>query len=200
MRLTKPSLIVLVSFAFAMLATTGCRRKTAEERGKEAADEKAGFIKGVGDSLKGKGREAAQSMGGGVVQVWDGFKEGVEGTPLGLVRISPELEARGGQVTRVQLTSGGVINAYVIAEKPFKSQLRLRALDKEDREIGRAKAAVDFPGDHAEYVDFEFDQRTPMSMVTCFEMSVGPIPEMIEEGENQQPGAANPDSAAAPVE
>jgi hypothetical protein len=200
MRFNRFTRIAAALVALSMVLGTGCKRKTAEERGKAAADEKAGFVKGVGDSLKDKGREAAQSMGGGVVQVWDGFKEGVEGTPVGQVRITPELEGYGAQTTRVQLTSGGVINAYVIAEKPFKRELRLKALDKDDREIGRARAVVDFPADHAEYVDFEFDERTPMSQVTCFEMSVGPIPDEAAEDTNQQSDAANSDSAAAPSE
>ena len=134
-------------------------------------------------------------MGGGVVQVWGGFKEGVEGATVGQVQISPELASYGAQVTRVQLTNGGVINAYLIAEKPLKYELRLRALDKDDREIGRAKAVVDFPADHAEYVDFAFDERTPMSMVTCFEMSAGAVPPAEVGQVGQEPGTA----AAAPT-
>ena len=181
-----------------MILVTGCRKKSAEEKGRDAADEKAGFIKGVGDSLQGKGREAAQSMGGGVVQVWDGLKEGVEGTALEEVNISPELQMLGGQVTRVQLTSGGVISAYLIASKPIKQSLRLKALDKDGREIGRAEALVDFPADHAAYVDFQFDERTPMATVVCFEMTLGAMMEKGNEATSQSDSGENSGSATAP--
>lgn len=186
----------LLLLACLALGAPGCSRKSAEERGKEAADEKAGYVKGVGDSLRDKGREAAKSVGGGVVQVWDGFQEGVEETPNCQIDISPELADYGSEVTRIQLTSKGTVNAYLISKKPLNRSLRLKALDKDNREIGRAEAIVDFPADHAGFIDFEFDPRTPMSMVKGFEMSVTATPATTGGSMEQHPVADDAENTA----
>lgn len=73
----------LAALAAAILAavlgtSTGCKRGTTEGNGEQAAEGGAGFIKKAGESLKEKGRDAAQSVENGAVQVWDEIKGTIE--------------------------------------------------------------------------------------------------------------------------
>lgn len=170
------------TIALAGLCLSGCQKKTAEERGKDAADEKAAYVKGVGDSLQGKGKEAAESIGGGLVKVWNGLNEGIEGKSASAVRMSPDLEKLGLKVTRAQLSPSGTVSVYIINRDALKKELRLCVFDKEGLEVGRACAVVDSPVDGANYVDFAFDKRVPMALVTALELG---IRQGVETGKTQ---------------
>jgi hypothetical protein len=71
-------------------------------------------------------------------------------------------------------TASHTITAYVTFDKPFTDSLELRAYDSEDREVGRSKLDSDEKESAAKYLDFTFDQRTPLMTAGHFELRVTP--------------------------
>jgi hypothetical protein len=133
-------------------------------------------LKGTGDSLQKNGRATGRSVGRGIGETLVGIQEGMEETASNIyaakdnfkVRVSPEFAPLGINITRVQMTRAGVVNAYLNVAQPFNRSLRLRALDKNNLEIGRSTVAVKFPADYAGYVDFPLDSRTPTGLIASF--------------------------------
>ncbi len=165
--------IMVLTLAAAMLCVS-CARKTAEERGKDAAGEKLGYAKGVGESLKTDGKDAAGSLTEGVGGVLEGFKGGLDKSMIAAdIKVSEELAALGVQATRAQRLTGEDdpgrgLSVYVITDKGFDGSLRLKAFDAEDREIGRSSTKLQSDSDEASYVDFSFDERTPLGVAKYF--------------------------------
>ena len=77
--------------------------------------------------------------------------------------------ARGEQGTKQH-----VVTAYVTFEKAFKGVIEMRAYDAENREVGRSKVESDEKESGAKYVDFEFDERTPLMTAGHFELRATP--------------------------
>ena len=61
---------------------------------------------------------------------------------------------------------------YAIFQKDFKGKLLLKAFDKEKAELGRKTMEVNKKTEDAEYIDFEFDERTPLSLVHHFTLEI----------------------------
>lgn len=153
----------------------GCRSKTEEERGHAAAADKASFLKGVGEGLKKEGEQAALAVGEGVGKVVKSATGGVAGgfTSYDVV-VEPSATARGLQVSRAELrtdagavAAGGTrpVSAYLVAGQAYSGPVRLLALDVAKKEVGRSNASVTLKAGDAAYVDFAFDERTPMMQV-----------------------------------
>lgn len=59
------------------------------------------------------------------------------------------------------------LKAYVKSAQNFNGKLHVRGTEDKGREVGRsAKAERKLEADDAEYIEFEFDNATPMSRVT----------------------------------
>lgn len=166
------------------LSLSGCDKRTAEEKGRDKAAEKAGYVKGVGEALKKEGEEAAQSLGEGMGKVMKGTTSGLAGGLASYaIEVAPEATALGLSMTRAELRSldakkaeGAAkdakeesktypISAYVIAAKSYTGKLRLIALDSKKNEVGRAVVEVKMADQDAKYIDFAFDERTPVVQV-----------------------------------
>ncbi len=157
--------------------------KEAEQEAQFLADKKAALLKGLGESMQGRGAEGARDLGQGVGDVLKGVAKGLDASLGSLpVEVSASLTERGvkaeraGQRGAVGRDQGDepkqeVIAVYLIYERPFAGTLRLRALEKDGREVGRATANVDAPAGAAAYVDFSFDGRTPLKLVDRVELS-----------------------------
>lgn len=57
---------------------------------------------------------------------------------------------------------------YTIFKQDYNGKLLVRALDKDNLEVGRATKTVNYKADQAEYIEFEFDKRTPINLVEYF--------------------------------
>ena len=166
------------------LALLACQKKTAEERGADAANEKIGYVQGIGNALQTKGQDAAHALGAGVGQVAKGTGGGLEaGFAEFAVRLAPSATQKGLKINNARrngesspivdekssaVTEGGkVVTAYLLAGSTLiKTKVRLLALDKTDKELGRASVNLELAAGDAKYVDFKFDSRTPLNEVS----------------------------------
>src|SRR5688572_15848931 len=129
------------------LAGVGCDRRTPEEKGKDYAEEKLGFVEGASKVLEAKGKGLGQSVGKGVGDVVKGTGSGVKdviSSPV-KVELGPDLGAGAVKVMQAHEgdQSGGARNVVVYLDFPqrFEGRLRLHAVSADKSEIGRADFA-----------------------------------------------------------
>jgi hypothetical protein len=171
--------ILLLALAVSL---SGCKSRdellqAAEEKAKLETEKKARAAKGIGDALSGAGQQRAESLAKGFGEVLKGAERGLDGS-LGAVEVvvAPELASSGLRVNRASRRSapgaraGNVVSSYLVCEKAVAAPLELRALDKEGKEIGRAAQPVKVAAGGAEYVDFTFDERTPLAVAARYEL------------------------------
>ncbi|MDP1827442.1 MAG: hypothetical protein Q8L48_29500 [Archangium sp.] len=176
--------LTIVAVTAVLLA--GCFCKSREEKLKDAEDEgnllvatKAKLLKGAGEAVKKEGKEAAETIAEGTGEVFKGLGKGIE-KGLMEVKIKPHesVAANGLGLTRAargeEGTAKHTITAYVTFEKAFAGSLELRAYDSEDREVGRSKLDSDEKESGAKYLDFTFDERTPLMTAGHFELRATP--------------------------
>lgn len=148
-----------------------CSQKTAEEKGKEMADEKIGMVKGIGESLKAGGKQAAESMAHGAGNTVQGIGAGMEASSSIAFKTSAELAQSGLGVSRIQWDStpdaanGVVMNAYMNASKEAKGRATLFAYTKDNVEVGRTSHEINMAAGSAAYENFTFDKRTPRGSI-----------------------------------
>lgn len=163
------------------LLVTACGKTREEElkeqhdKGAEAVEDRAALLKGAGDALKKDGKEAAESLSEGIGSVVKGVGSGVDRAQSNFkVGVSDSARARSLGVTRIVIsdnaaTGGKAVKVYVTSDKPFKGRLQLRAFDAGNIEIGRSgKVDGNFDPDDALYIEFLFDQATPITRVNSF--------------------------------
>ena len=172
----------LMFIAATALCLSACCCQSREEKLKAAEDEgnlliaaKARLLKGAGESLKKEGKEAAETLAEGGGSLVKGLGTGIE-KGLMEVKFTPhESVARNGLgVSRAargeQGTARHTVTAYVTFEKGFNGTLEMRAYDVQDREVGRSKIDTTEAESGAKYVDFTFDERTPLMTAGHFEL------------------------------
>jgi hypothetical protein len=172
--------------AFTAISLSACCCQSREEKLKAAEDEgnllvatKAKLLKGAGEAVKKEGKEAAETIAEGTGEVVKGLGTGIE-KGLMEVKFSPHesIAANGLGVSRAargeQGTAQHTITAYVTFEKAFKGTIEMRAFDGENREVGRSKVDSDEKESGAKYVDFKFDERTPLMTAGHFELRATP--------------------------
>ncbi len=64
------------------------------------------------------------------------------------------------------------ITVYLVAARPFKSKLIVRAMNKEGQEVGRSITDVDFAADDGKYVTFGFPNEMDTQLVEKYVMDV----------------------------
>ena len=171
----------LLLVAVTVFALSGCF-KSREEKLQAAEDEgnllvatKAKLLKGAGEAVKKEGKEAASTVAEGGGELIKGLGTGIQKGLLEVtVKPHESLGGAGLGVTRAARNENGTrqhtITAYVTFDKPFTGSLELRVYDAESREVGRAKAEAEEKESTARYVDFTFDERTPLLSAGSFEL------------------------------
>ncbi len=164
----------LLVVSLSTIVLSGCLCQSREEKLKAAEDEgnllmatKAKLIKGVGEAVKKEGKEAAETVAEGTGEVVKGLGSGIQkGLKEIKVKTDESVAANGLGVTRAARgedgTAAHTVTAYVTFEKAFTGVLELRAYDDKDLEVGRVKVEATEKESGAHYVDFTFDQRTPL--------------------------------------
>jgi hypothetical protein len=129
------------------VVTIACDRRTPEEKGKDYANEKLGFVEGASKVLEEKGKGIGQSVGKGVGDVVKGTGSGVKdviNSPV-KVELAPDMGSSGVKIMQAHEgdQSGGARNVVVYLDFPqrFEGRLRLHAISAEKSEIGRADFA-----------------------------------------------------------
>jgi hypothetical protein len=176
----------LMTIAVTAVLLSACLCRSREEKLKASEDEgnllvatKARLLKGAGEAVKKEGKEAAEVVAEGTGEVFKGLGKGLE-KGLMEVKVKPHesVAANGLGVTRAARGEDGTakhtITTYITFEKAFAGSLELRAYDGEDREVGRAKLDTEEKESGAKYLDFTFDERTPLMTAGHFELRATP--------------------------
>ncbi|MDR3261670.1 MAG: hypothetical protein LBT78_07515 [Tannerella sp.] len=169
----KTTLSILV--AAILLALTSCRsreeqNKKAEETGQAVTEKKAGFLKGVGEGLKGAGKEVAELVSEGIGEVVKGANEGFDKSMVRMEVRVPEEQKEYLTVSRTEVhtndsTLKKEIIVYTVFEKDCDGKLILKAHDKGGEEIGRSAVTVKETSDNGRFVEFPFDERTSFTLI-----------------------------------
>ena len=174
------STLLLVSVSALVFTASACKSREqqlqdAEDKGNLVAATKAKVVEGVGKALKNEGKDAAKTLTEGtgdvVKAVGQGFDNSLEQVKF---TVDETLPNKGLNATRAALTSKEQTNhgvtVYVTVDKPYSGPLELRAFDAKNLEIGRSKVALEEKESTAKYVDFKFDERTPLLTADHFEL------------------------------
>jgi hypothetical protein len=128
----------------ALAALGGCDRRTPEEKGKDYAEQKLGFVEGAAKVLEEKGKGLGQSVGKGVGEVVKGTGSGVKDVVHPPVQVELGSDLRGSGLKVLQAHEGDALGAtrgvvlYLDFPQRFEGRLRLAALGESDAELGRA--------------------------------------------------------------
>lgn len=174
--------------AVTAISISACCCQSREEKLKAAEDDgnllvatKAKLLKGAGEALKKEGKEASETLAEGGGELVKGLGTGIE-KGLMEVKFTPHesVAANGLGVSRAargeQGTKAHTITAYLTFEKAFVGTIEMRAYDGENREVGRSKVDASETESGAKYVDFLFDERTPLMTAGHFELRATPKP------------------------
>jgi hypothetical protein len=162
-------LVVVGALSLASCSMCGSREeklKKAEDEANLAASMKARMVKGVGEALKTEGKDAAKVVAEGGGETLKALGGGVDKS-LNQIKLTTigELGTKGIGGTRATMDTVAKENkvaVYVTLEKPYTGPLELRVYDTENKEVGRSKIQVDEKESTAKYMDFKFDEHTPL--------------------------------------
>lgn len=161
--------------------TLGCDKRTPEEKGKDYAEQKLGFVEGAAKVLEDKGKGLGKSVGKGVGEVVRGTGSGVKDVvhPPVKVDVASDLASSGMKVLQahegdVAGNSRGVV-VYLDFPQRFEGRLRLHALGQNNAELGRADIsdAVSQPAGSQKNFTFPFPADMRLSAVTSYALHAG---------------------------
>ena len=170
MRNLKILVICLLSVTLFFSCSRDAKNKRAQEKGQTLVEKEGSFIKGVGDGLKGVGKDAAESISEGVGEVLKGSNEGFDKSLIKKeVRVSEGLKDFL-KATRCEISQSDSIQkkeliVYIIFEKDFDGKLVLKAFDNNDKEIARSAVEVKEKSNNSRFVEFPFDNRTAFDLI-----------------------------------
>jgi 5'-3' exonuclease len=171
-------IIIIVSVVLLFACNREARNKRAQQAGQAVTEEKASFLKGLGEGLKGVGKEAAESLSEGVGEVLKGGKEGFDKSFIKKeIRVKKELQAflnaTRCEINQMDSLQRNVAVVYAIFENDFDGKLVLKAFDKNDEEIARSAVFVNEKSDNSRFVEFPFDNRTSFLQVQYLTLEDG---------------------------
>lgn len=155
---------------FAAISFSGCSRQTAEEKGKALATEKIDMVKGIGEALKEKGGQAAESVAQGTGGVFQGVGEGFDKAFEWKLNNGTGMEKVGLTVTRIDKGSSvdgkqNGVNAYIVAKQDTAGMLSMIAYDSAKREMARASVTMQIRANQGRYESLVLDERTPVKSI-----------------------------------
>lgn len=155
--------------ALAALMLLACGK---DEPKPSAAEEAVKVVSSAGDTLKDGGKDAAKNLTEGLGQVVKGVAQGVDSVDsdfkveMDATAAKHELSAKRATISDHDKKN---VKVYFISKGKFEGELQLRAFDAKGEEIGRSgKLAGKLGADDAQYMEFQFDQATPLSRVGKF--------------------------------
>jgi len=158
-----------------------CDKRTPEEKGKDYAEQKLGFVEGAAKVLEDKGKGLGKSVGKGVGEVVRGTGSGVKDVvhPPVKVELGAELTASGIKVLQAHEgdlsgNSRGVV-VYLEFPQKFEGRLRLHALGEGSAELGRADIsdAINQSAGAQKNFTFPFPSDMRLSSVTRYVLHAG---------------------------
>jgi hypothetical protein len=171
-------LLILCLIGFASCKNKEEQKNSAEDTAKFLAEKKARMAKGVGEAMKGEGKDAADSVGEGVGEVLKGGGSGLDKSLLKInVEIDKQLSDAGvslGRTARLEKKNEkgqDGVTLYFIYNKAFNGTVLLKAFDAKGTEVGRSSSPVKGTADNTQYVNFYFDERVPLNIVTKYTLN-----------------------------
>jgi hypothetical protein len=168
-------LLIITIIAFVSCKSKEEEKNSVEDTAKFMAEKKARVAKGVGEALKGEGKTTADSVGEGVGEVIKGGNSGIDKSLNKVnVEIDKQLSDAGislGRTSRLEKKNEkgqDGVTLYFQFGKAYTGTVILRALDAKGSECGRTSVQVKGAADAAKYIDFYFDERTPLNVVTKY--------------------------------
>ncbi|WP_196888528.1 hypothetical protein [Aureivirga sp. CE67] len=171
----KKLLVIIFACSLGSCLSLEEKKEKAEKEGNSIVSIKSKLIKGAGDALKSDGKEAAESASEGLGEVIKGTSSGFDKS---LARVNVKSDSTFSKVFEIGRTAMNVekdtskIVVYLIANKDFNGKVKLKAFDNMEKEMGRKTMPVNMKEDDAEYFDFIFDKRTPLSQVEYYEIEL----------------------------
>ncbi|MGB1296400.1 MAG: hypothetical protein ACPG6V_13060 [Flavobacteriales bacterium] len=152
------------------------KKVKAEEEGNAIVSIKSKLLKGVGDALKTDGKEALESVSEGIGEAFKGINSGYDKSINQAKVLSDSTFIKSFEIGRTEkfyndTTNLKKVTVYLISNKNFDRKLKLKAFDKSEKEIGRSSVSVKFNEDDAKFIDFKFDNRTPLLQAEYFVIS-----------------------------
>ena len=163
--------VTLLSLIISSCMSVEEKKKKAEEEGNAMVAIKSKMIKGAGDALKNEGKEAAESTAEGLSEIIKGANKGFDKSISG-AKIELDSNTKNilqiGRLDKSIASSSNTTSVYIIAKQDFTGSVKLKAFDQDGIEIGRSTQELQLTNDDAQYFDFSFDQRTPLSQAVKF--------------------------------
>jgi len=131
---------------------------------------------GCGKGDKSLAKQVGSKVGETLTDFASGVGEGVDNKLIVKVELSEDLTKDGVSQTSAKPVNGNqgakAISIYFVTKKPLKSKLIAQAKTKAGQEIGRSVVDVDFAGDDAKYVKFEFPREMDTLLVDKYVIDV----------------------------
>lgn len=152
------------------------KKAKAEEEGNAAVSIKSKLLKGAGDALKTDGKEALESASEGLGEAFKGISSGFDKSINQANILSDSTFLKTFEIGRTEkiysdTTRVKKVTIYLIANKSFDNEIKLIAYDQEKKEIGRSSKKIKLNEDDALFIDFDFDNRTPLLQAEYFIIS-----------------------------
>ncbi|MCL2315044.1 MAG: hypothetical protein FWC28_07340 [Proteobacteria bacterium] len=126
------------------------------------------------DENKSLSQKTGSTIGRSAVDFVAGLGEGIDKRMVVKLDVDPALAAKGLSTTMGKSRGVGSKDAsvYIVAGKPFKGTLMVRAMDEAAVEIGRSQVEVEFAADEARYVTFSFNEEMDSQLVRSYLLSL----------------------------
>lgn len=152
------------------------KKAQAEKEGNLLVSLKAKLLKGAGEALQTDGKEAAEAASTGLGEVVKGISAGYDKSINQANVLSDSLFNSAFELGRTEKMYADTIakkrvTVYLIAKASYNGKIKLRAFDKQKKEIGRSIQYIVLDKEDAKYFDFEFDARTPLLNADYFIIS-----------------------------
>ena len=166
----KAFLILLIAVSALSSCDREKRNKRAEEKGRSKTEKQASFIKGVGEGLKGAGKDAVQSVSEGIGEIAKGANEGFDNSFVKMnvevvETLAPFVTVSRCEVSKLDTVGNKGILVYTVFEQDFDGKLLLKAFDSSEQEIGRSLVTVKEEADKSRFIEFPFDERTSFTLI-----------------------------------
>jgi len=175
-KLTLQILVFGLSILFVSCLSNEEKKKKAEEEGNAMISIKSKLLKGAGDALKGDGKEAVESASEGIGEVIKGISSGYDKSINQAKVLSDTTFAKTFEIGRTEKQYSDTaklkkVTVYLITKEAYHGQIRLKAFNQDNTEIGRSSLDIEMDVDEAKFFDFEFDKRTPLLQADYFTIS-----------------------------
>lgn len=163
----KQILVISALSLIALLVFAITKKRNAQNRGRDDADDQLGYAEGVADSVGSTGSRVAAKWVLGLNAVEKSARGAVEDARRLPYKIK-NLNQAGVRFESCKLnpSNNQSILVYTIAEKDVASFAKIQVYDNNNKEIGRCKYQIKMKADAADHLTFEFPPTTDLNLAS----------------------------------